>query len=177
MTNLPVPSLAAPAVGFPISQSYLTQQVYNPLTFLLNPPIFAGYQTTGQSIPSGQSPVAITMDSEAIDTYAGHSNTTNSSRYTAQVAGTYKVWGGFAGGGFTSQTVFYAFIAKNGVEVTGSRATDVGNSSHAYALATVPVFVTLAVGDYVELYGASDTAGTSHTGGPTSSLNVEWRHI
>lgn len=177
MTNLPVPTLAAPVTGNPISQSYLNSQVYNPLTFLLNPPIFAGYQVTGQSIPTGQSPVAITMDGETLDTYSGHSNTTNPSRYTAQVAGTYKVWGGFAGGGFASQTVFFAYIAKNGTEVTGSRATDVGNSSHSYVLATVPVFVTLTVNDYVELWGASDTAGTAHTGTPTSSLNVQFIHI
>lgn len=176
MTNLPVPALAAPVVGNPISQSYLTSQVYNPLTFLLNPPLFAGYQTTAQSIPSGQSAVALNMDSETLDTYSGHSNTTNPSRYTAQVAGTYKVWGCFAGGGFSSQTVFFAYVAKNGTEVTGSRASDVGNSAHAYALATSPVFVTLAVNDYVELYGASDTAGSSHVGNPTSSLNVQFVH-
>lgn len=177
MTNLAVPSLTAPQVGNPISQSYLTNQMYNPLTFLLNPPLFAGYQVTGQSIPTGQSAVAINMDGTLTDTYGGHSNSTNPSRYTAQVAGVYKVWGGFAGGGFTSQTVFLAYIAKNGAEVVGSRASDVGNASHSYALATIPVFVTLAVGDYVELWGASDVTGVAHVGNPTSSLNVEWRHI
>lgn len=176
MANLPVPTPASETAGNLITGALWNANVYNGLTFLLNPPLFSGYQSTGQSIPSGQNPVAINIDTETLDTYGGHSNSTNPSRYTAQVAGTYKVWGGFAGGGFASQTVFLAFIAKNGTEVPGSRTSDVGNASHSYSLATVPVFVTMVVNDYVELYGASDVAGTSHTSFPTSSLNVQFVH-
>lgn len=176
MSNMPVPSLAQPVVGFPISQSYLTNQVYNPLYFLLNRPICAIYQVTSQTMPPLSTPAPITMDGSLFDTYGGHSNSTNNSRYVARVSGIYKVWGSFAGGGLSSQTEFVAYVAKNGNEITGSRAADVSNSSHAYALATPPVFVTLVAGDYVELYGAGDGTGNTHTGLPTSSLNVEWAH-
>lgn len=177
MSNLPVPSLAAPVTGTPISQSYLTQQLYNPLYFLLNRPICTVYQVTAQTMPTLASPAPITMDGSSIDTYSGHSTTTNPSRYVAQVAGIYKVWGSFAGGGLSSQTEFVAFITKNSAEITGSRAADVSNASHAYALATPPVFVTLAAGDYIELYGAGDGTGNTHTGQPTSSLSVEFAHV
>lgn len=176
MTNLPVPSLAAPVTGTPISQAYLTSQVYNPLYFLLNRPICTVYQVTPQTMPTLASPAPITMDGSSIDTYGGHSNSTNPSRYVAPVPGIYKVWGSFAGGGLSSQTEFIAYIAKNGAEITGSRAADVSNASHAYALATPPVFLSLATGDYVELYGAGDGTGNTHTGLPTSSLSVEFAH-
>ena len=82
MANLPVPIPAAEVPGNFITGALWNANVFNGLTFLLNPPLFAGYQTTGQSIPSGQSPVAITMDTETIDTYGGHSTTTNASRFT-----------------------------------------------------------------------------------------------
>lgn len=175
MTNLPVPSLAAPVVGNPLSQSYLTGQMYNALSFLLNPPLFQGYQATGNQSVNGS---AITMDSETADTYNGHSTTTNTSRYTAQVAGYYLVWGGVCVNGATSQTEINVWVTKNGTEVTGTRDVDVANSSHTYSIVSIPQQVFLNIGDYVELYASADgTTPTTHGGTTqTSSLNALWVH-
>jgi hypothetical protein len=158
-----------------MTASLWNANVFNGLTFLLSKPIFQGHQATSQTV-SGTA-TALTIDTGDIDTYNGHSNTSNSSRYVGQVPGYYKVWGGYAAGGLSSQTYCLAYAAKNGTEVTGSRVTDVSNSSHSYAINTNPVVVFLnGTTDYVEIYGATDGSGSTHTGLPASSMMAEWIH-
>jgi hypothetical protein len=176
LTNLPVPVPAQESAGNLITGALWNASVYNGVTFLLNPPIFAGWQNTSQSLST--TAVAITMDSETADSYGGHSTTTNTSRYVAQVAGYYMVWGCLAVNGATSQSEILTYVAKNGSEVPGSRTTDVANSSHTYVANTAPVIVQMNANDYVELYGIADgTTPTTHGGGtPSSALNAIFIH-
>ncbi|MFE9448261.1 hypothetical protein [Streptomyces sp. NPDC006739] len=177
MANLPVPVPASEVPGAFITSALWNANVYNGLTYLLNPPVFFGYQTSGQSLTSGTG-IAVTLDTETIDTYGGHSTTTNTSRYTAQVAGTYLVSGGASVNGATSQTYLAAYICKNGVEQPGSRGMVPGNSSHTYTVSAITISVVLAVGDYVEIFVQADgTSPTTHgSATQTSSMSVTWIH-
>lgn len=176
MANLPVPVPASEVAGNLITGALWNANVFNGLTFMLNPPIFFGYQSTNQTGLSTGTP--ITIDTETLDSYAGHSNSTNPSRYTAQVPGAYMVWGGACVNGATSQTYIAAYIAKNGAETPGSRGMLPANSSHTYTCPTVPTVVNMVAGDYVELYVSVDgTSPSTHSGSTqTSSLTVIWIH-
>lgn len=177
MANLPVPTPASEVPGNFITGALWNANVYNGLTFLLNRPLFQGYQSTNLAIASSTA-VAVPLDTETVDTYGGHSTTSNTSRYTAQVTGTYLVWGGASVNGATSQTYLAGFIGKNGTEVAGSRGMVPANSSHTYTVPTVAVPVVMAVGDYVELYVIADGTSPSTHGSSTqaSSLTVVWCH-
>ena len=179
MTNLAPPTPYQWNVGDIGSAALLNSQLYNGLTFLLNRPIFYGYQGAGQSLTSG-SASAITIDTNSIDTYNGHSTTTNPSRYTAQQAGYYKVWGVACVNGATSQTYIAAFIAKNGAETAGSRGMLPANSSHTYSVTTSPVILYLnGTTDYVELWAQADgTSPSTHgSGSQNSALCAEFIHL
>ncbi|EST24394.1 hypothetical protein [Streptomyces roseochromogenus] len=186
MSNLPVPSLAAPVTGFPISQSYLTSQVYNPLTFAFNKPIFNAVQaSTTDTLTSGISWTSLTFkDSAGIyqDTYGGHSLTTNPSRYVAQVAGWYTI-NGCATFSTTSTTGERGVrIAKNGTQVQGMctmlQAPTTTSVSPAIPTPTRDVF--LNAGDYVEVQALQNSgvqlttiAGTDLSSG----LYVRFSHV
>jgi hypothetical protein len=91
LTGLAVPIPYQWSVGDVGSAALLDAQLYSGLTFLLNPPLATLTVTTPQAgIATGAAPsTAIAFDTTVTDTYGGHSNVTNNSRYTAQVAGTY----------------------------------------------------------------------------------------
>lgn len=176
MANLPVPVPASEVPGNFITSALWNSNVYNGLTFLLNPPIFFGYQTAGQSLTSGTA-LAVTLDTETLDPYGGHSTSTNTSRYTAQVAGTYLVWGCVCVNGATSQTYIAGFVAKNGAEQPG-RSMLPANSSHTYTIPVMPIPVVMAVNDYVEIWAQADgTSPTTHgSATQTSTMSVAFLH-
>lgn len=147
-------------------------------TFLTNPPVADLYQNTVQSVPNATN-AAVLFDSTTQDTYGGHSNVTNTSRYTAQVAGTYWVSGiavfAINGTGFRA-----ASLAKNGVNntVTGCFATAATQTGY-YTTALICGFVQLAAGDYVELVTYQTSGGALNTAvgsGQCSSMKVWWAH-
>lgn len=178
MTNLPVPSLAAPVVGFPASQAYLTAQVYNPLTFALNVPLYVGTQTVAQSL-ANTAWAGINMDTEQVDTYSGHSTTTNPNRYTAQVTGWYDVCGVV---NFSTNTAGSrgARIAVNASAIQGSAqmAAPVGGTTDT-AVCTPVRSVFLNTNDFIEVQAWQSSGGALSTHCPSdlsSALWVAWRH-
>ncbi|NUP48059.1 MAG: hypothetical protein HOW97_12200 [Catenulispora sp.] len=147
-------------VGDVASSSLLNAQLYNGLTFLLNPPYFFGYQlsATAQAIASsGGTFVTVVLDAELVDTEGGHSTTTNNSRYTCQIAGRYQVDGAvtFAA---TSTTGFRAakFLLNGGSTVVGSETMLAASSFDTTARASTDVY--LNVGDYIELQCLQNSA-------------------
>lgn len=175
MTNLPVPTLASEVPGNFLTSALWNAAVVNGLTFALNAPMFYGYQAVAQSIPNNAA-TAITLDSESIDSYGGHSTSSNTSRYVAQVPGWYlcaatTVFGAntTAGRGAT--------VYKNGVEVPG--AAGFSSGATPYSSATGMCFVYLnGSGDYVEMWGyqncgAALATNTTHN----SSFMVLWVHV
>jgi hypothetical protein len=146
-------------------------QVRDASAFLAGPPIFFGYQSVSQSLSAATYTAAL-LDTEVIDTYGGHSTSTNTSRYTAQVPGTYEVVGSGAvasnSGGLLS-----LYVAKNGTEIVGSRSAVNPMTNHNTGIPTAPVQVPLAIGDYVEVYVYNQTAVSTATG-PWCSLSVKF---
>lgn len=141
-----------------------------------SPPIAQLRQTTLQTLTTSVW-TALLMQTEDIDTHNGHSAVTNISRYTCQVAGKYELDGGAA---FSASATGQRWLRwhKNGVEVEGSGANMDGNASQQTLMSVRSVVVSLAVGDYVELYAfQSSGADLATYVGVTyaqSSMCIKW---
>lgn len=177
MANLAVPIPRTFTPGETEVGSYFNAGVRDLGTFLLNPPIAQITQGSVQSIPNS-AVTPVTFDSTVNDSYGGHSNITNNSRYTAQVTGWYLVIGvaAFATNG---TGVRVARLLKNGSSVVyfDVWAQAVTAASTPTATATAGI-LQLNAGDYVEL-GAYQTSGgalTTFTTGPQPGMAVYWGH-
>ncbi|HZP55027.1 hypothetical protein [Actinocrinis sp.] len=174
MTNLPVPVPRTFTVGEVETGAYLNS-LRDALNFLINVPIVTAGQASVQSIPN-TTWTSLTLDTTVVDSYGGHSNTTNNSRYTAQVAGWYLCCGtcGFA----ANATGFRQIrLAKNGAQVTFSVATlPVVAATVATVIVTPTLQVFLAVGDYLEVQGFQSSGGALNTTGADPSLTATWVH-
>ncbi|WP_051966892.1 hypothetical protein [Kitasatospora mediocidica] len=148
------------------------------LTFLQKPPVFVGYQGTSQSL-GNQTWTPLGIDVAAIDSYGGHSTTTNPSRYTCQpgAGGWYTVCGVYAP--TANSTGFRAVkIQVNGVAVYGASiyAPSMGPE---VGLATPTRDFLLNPGDYVEVCGWQSSGGSLGTvldSDMRSGLWVRWSH-
>jgi len=148
--NPPIPyQWAVSDVG---SAALLDAQLYNGLTFLLNPPYFFGYQlsATAQSIASsGGTFVSVTLDAEYADSENGHSTSTNNSRYTCQIPGRYHIEGCVV---FSSNTAGFRsakLLINGGTSVPASESLVAPTTFNTSV--RVATDVVLGVGDYVEL--------------------------
>ena len=176
MANLPVPVPRTFNVSETETGSYLNS-LRDALNFLINPPLASLYQNVSQNIAT-TAWTAITMDSSLLDSYGGHSNSVNPSRYTAQVAGWYSIGGG---AGFVANATGGrgADVYKNGAFITagaGVVGTAGAGASHVTPLSGVMVF--LNVGDYVEIYGWQNGANplATATGQYASYAFIRWEH-
>lgn len=162
MANLPVPTLASEIPNNLFTAALARAGIYNTGTYLLNPPTFVGTQTTTQSVNSS-SWTTINLNTSQVDSYGGHSNSTNNTRYTAQVPGLYAVCG-VAVWAINTSGVRGTRLHLNGSVVRGSAQMTAPCSGAGTALAT-PVFtMRLSVGDYIEV------AGWQSSGSPLSTL-------
>lgn len=160
------------------SAALLNQQLYNGLTFLLGPPLFFGVQTASQTITNTTN-AAVTFDTNVVDTYNGHSTSTNTSRYTVQQAGYYDICGCVGYGG-NSTGVRSAKIYVNGGVIQGS-AVEVPAvvSGNAVTIATPVVNKYCNVGDYLEVWtwqNSGGNLGTSALGDQACSFWVRFSH-
>jgi len=134
--------------------------------FVTNPPLFLAYQASAQSIPNNTF-TAATLDTEVIDTLNGHSTVTNTSRYTFQCAGRYRV---DACGVFTSNSTSFRAIklllngGANAV-IGSERSTNAVNGFDSTIFTSH--IVTAAAGDYVEnlIFQNSGGALSTHSNG------------
>jgi hypothetical protein len=144
--------------------------------------MFSGYQSVAQPINGGNNWVPLLIDSETVDNYGGHSTTTNTSRYTVQLAGTYQVFGSVA---WTASATGdrRIQITQNGASVLGS-ANSLDPSQVVLANQQTMAFCTAAVGDYfeVQVEHTATSAGTNFNTNAgsgasamfTSSMRVLW---
>ncbi|MEU1800909.1 hypothetical protein [Streptomyces sp. NPDC019937] len=135
------------------------------------PPRFRGYQNSAQSISNGTF-TSITIDTEVIDSDGGHSTSTNTSRYTCQVAGTYAVGGSvcFPANSTGSRGVR---LAVNGSSVQGVASlipAATGNSCGTQ----VATILSLSVGDYVEIQGYQTSGGALNTATASDLASQLW---
>jgi hypothetical protein len=179
MTNLPVPATATAAPGNFITAALWNAQVRDAVGFLLNPPMFQGTQLTPMNSTAAGIWVSMAIDGETIDSYGGHSTTTNNDRYVAQVAGYYEVIGSVTYIANASGTRG-ARIAVNGAAVQGSaQMIFPSGGSTDTSVGTVARVVFLNVGDYVSVQGWQSSGGTLNTkvdSDLASSLYVCWKH-
>ena len=156
----------------------MNANVRDAVNFLANVPLFVGEQTVTQSIPNAAY-TSVTWDTNIIDTYSGHSTVTNPSRYTAQVAGTYRIMARSSfGSNATGRRI--AAMAKNGAQVFGSQVELAVNPT-ATGQTTVhsEYEVACIIGDYLEfqIYQASGAALGTAVGSPAGGfVVVQWMH-
>ncbi|MFJ8606381.1 hypothetical protein ACIRH0_04205 [Streptomyces sp. NPDC093675] len=180
VANLPVPGLTAPTPGTFDSSAWWNTNVYTLLTYGLNEPAFLGTQTIAQSTANNVWST-LTIDTEQVDTYGGHSTTTNSSKYVAQVDGWYIVCGVVSMSANASGQRG-ARIHVNGTVVQGSTGLIATVTSGSVTGVATPVrAVFLATGDAVEL-GSFQSSGNplatavAAGGDLASALYVGWCH-
>ena len=174
MTNLPVPVPAQETPGVLITSALWNAQVFNGLTFTLNRPLFSGYQATAQSL-AATSWTSLNIDTEVVDSYNGHSTTTNPSRYMPVVPGTYLVIGtvGFAGLATGYRRIR---LMLNGalIKGTGSHIGAPGDTN-VVALTTATFVACNGTTDYIEVQASAGSAvSTTANTDFTSSLRVIW---
>ncbi len=146
--------------------------------FVLGPPSAALRATVTASIGAGGS--AILFDTEDSDNDLGHSTVTNTSRYTAQTAGTFLVAGqvGWAASAATTSTRWNEWRV-NGTAVAGSRIwlPQAPNATDQTVHPARTMRIALAVGDFLELWAGSPAGATSTfvtTASMQPSMTVEW---
>lgn len=140
---------------------FLASDVNTDVAALAAPPIAVLRQTVAQTLTNGTF-TALTFTTEDIDTANGHSTSTNTSRYTCQVAGKYMLTGGvtFASNGTGAR---YARWRVNGADVSGGGTSMPGISGDQALLPARTVIVALNVGDYVELWAYQGSGGNLDT--------------
>lgn len=173
---LAVPAPVQESAGNYITGALWNAQVYNGLTYLLNPPTAFLYQSVAQSIANATF-TAITFDAENIDTYGGHSTTTNTSRYVAQAAGTYWVNAGvlYVLNGTGAR---YVAIGKNASFTGVNGMSGIAAAAPAVGYASVAGLIQLAAGDYIEAYTyqTSTAALSTSVTYQCSAMSVLWVH-
>lgn len=115
----------------------------------LNPALADLRQTVAQTLANNVW-TAVTFGAEDIDTNGGHSTSSNTSRFTCTLAGTYLFVGGVS---FATNATGQRYCRwhVNGSEVFGVGANTDPVAAAPTMLAARPMLTTLAVGDYVEL--------------------------
>jgi hypothetical protein len=170
---LAVPTPITWSVGEVVTASQLNANVRDAVNFLLNPPLFSGYQASATSaFSSWQVPVKV--DTVITDTYGGFNSSYGG--YVAQVAGYYDLSAAFCSAITTSAYVGCA-VAVNGSRVIGS-VTVAAESSTNPAISSNTITQYLNVGDYVQVAGLNSVSAGSYVGYSDSRtrLDARWRH-
>lgn len=140
-----------------------------------NRPIFRGFPSAATTTTTGVL-TSIAMDTESVDSHNGHDAVTNPSRYTAQVAGWYRV---IATATFNPNVTGRRIVE---ILVVGSIAntTEVAGSAGSATRLQIQCadLVFMNVGDYVEFATFQDSGGNLSVSGGTlrTSMSVIFEH-
>jgi len=169
------------ASGALISQAWV-QNVVNAQKFLAandatyGRDLFFARQGAGQAITVTTGNV-LTFGGEDIDVANGHSTTTNTSRYTVQAAGKYRLTGGVAIPSSAAQQTVRAAFYKNGSALSEAAKCYIAISNVGFPQTIVmpTIYASLAAGDYVEIHVVPYAAGfTTEVTNSQSFFGVEW---
>jgi hypothetical protein len=122
-------------------------------------PMFIGRQTITQSVANTVW-LPLTMDTEVLDTHGGHSTVTNTTRYTAQLAGWYEVRGRAAFANNTNGSRGCR-VHYNGTFIQG--AANIAAAGNLAGIMEVTHTLFLGVGDFVEIAGGQNSGGSLST--------------
>jgi hypothetical protein len=171
-----VPTSITEVPGNFITGAWQNAQVKALNDFLTAPPVFWGYATTTQSIVNSNVMTSLNLDTEILDPDGGHSTVTNTSRYTATVAGTYLVFGS-VGWANTSGGDRRLQIALNGASIIGSGTSMDPSQAVLHGQQTMSLVTMNGTTDYVEVQAAQASAGallTNASGLFSPSMRVLW---
>lgn len=139
------------------------------MRFLQTPPSASLQLTVAQAVATSTF-AAAALDTELYDTDGGHSLTTNTSRYTVQVAGKYAITAYIKwdtnGTGNRIATIY-----KNGVELPNVQVLVPAAAANFQGL-TASTRAQLAVGDYIEAVGWQSSGGNLNIIG--ARLEAKW---
>lgn len=164
------------------TSSEANSYIRDPIAFLMNKPAAVLRQSVAQSLTSGAY-TALTFTTEDLDDDpdggGAHSNSSNTSRYTAVYAGWYWCSGGasFVASAAGQRAVRYAV---NGTAVSGSETFMDANAAFTTELAARAMLVFLNAGDYVELQAMQSSGGalnTEVTAATQSMFSVSWERL
>ncbi|MFF1597696.1 hypothetical protein ACFVYV_09390 [Streptomyces mirabilis] len=178
MPLAPPTSFTATTGGF-ITAALWNAQVRDATAFFTAPPSFRAHSEVAQAIPNNAW-TAINLETEEFDNYGGHSTSTNTSRYTCQLAGYYLITAcaAFNGTVSTANTRATRVQLNNTSSLHGSFAKAPAANNAASSALHSACIAFLQVGDFVEVQGNQDSGvsvNTSATSGDvTSSLTVLW---
>lgn len=169
---LPIPYTWQP--GDTGNAAILNGQIRDPVTFLLNPPMFQADQTSGQSV-ANNTPSVIQLNNLLLDSYGGWNASTWT--YTIPVAGWWKAdmalqWAGNATG------VRYCQLTQNGTASTIAIA-QIPASGTGVLTCDISIPVQAAAGDTITMRGNQTSGGslaTQASGGFNSSFALRWIH-
>ncbi|NUP53433.1 MAG: hypothetical protein HOW97_39855 [Catenulispora sp.] len=173
--SLAIPTLASEIPGNYVTSALWNANVYNGITYLLTPPLYAGYQSAAQSI-ANTSLTAITMDSSVVDSYGGHSSITNNTRYTAQVGGYYLVIGQVGYAANASGNRLIELHKNGGGTLALGQGVGLAPTTANNGAVQVTALVLLSAGDYVEAYTYQTSGGSLSTIPSQTGMTVLWLH-
>jgi hypothetical protein len=153
-----VPTLPTWTAGQRVTGALL-QSITTFGNFMGTPPQARLHQAVSQSLANNTFS-AITFDSTDIDTYSGHSNVTNNTRYTFQYSGTYLLLGGVSWA--ASTTGFRQVLFRGNGTASYKKIQAAPSPSFETALQTA-VTEPFNAGDYVELMCWQNSGGSLST--------------
>lgn len=183
--TLPTPRTWPP--GAQIKAPYLRADVDNAVALLAAPPMFAGQQANGQTVPDSAD-TAVNIDTEIYDNAYGHLDTVTPSQYWGQFAGYYLAQGTsaiFYTGGAGAVTTGIGLSSAGGPVTTwyGQRLPASGTPGQLSQTAVAKLIPLTTVGahtsptDYAQLI-ANQNSGASRTtlttGGQVPVLQLQW---
>jgi hypothetical protein len=172
-----VPTYRTWVVGELVTASFMNTNIRDPGNFLISSPLFEGRQTVAQSIPTSAN-TAINLDTEDIDSDNGHSTVTNTSRYTLQTAGWWRISGGVGMTANATGARQMSILKNSGVN--GGSAQWFAPGAVTFSAATRTKCIFGIVGDFFEIAifqnsgGALNTVITSADG--QSNMSAQWAH-
>jgi hypothetical protein len=155
-----VPSEMTFVAGEVLTAAQMNTNVRDAVNFIIAPPLAQLVQAVVQSV--GDSAwTALTFTTETIDRDGGHSNVTNTPRYTAQTAGWYLMqgtvsWTANATGGRQ------ASFGVNGSSTLFSKVFQAGTAAFVGSVTTSGT-TYLNVGDYAQLFSWQNSGGANNT--------------
>ncbi len=175
-------SVPSPGTGFGVGVvdgSDLNNLLVDPVLFLLKRPMARLRQIVAQSLTNGTF-TAITFTTHDVDQDwaggTGHSDSSNTSRYTANYAGWYMLTGGISYA-VSATGVRGAYWYVNGSPISGTETMGPASAAVNHGTAARGEMMYLNSGDYVELNGYQTSGGalnTAVTGVAMSTMNVVW---
>ena len=174
---MPVPALPSWNVADEPTAAMLNTRIRDEINALKTLPFAVLRKTSAQGTSSGIH-TAVQWNSEDVDTDGGHSNVTNNTRYTAQVAGWYYLiatvlWAGNANG---RRDIYFRKNGDATRRYAWSTNTPTSLAAGADIGVTISAHMHLDVGDYVEVVTMQNCGATLNllASNQDSRFQIQW---